>query len=253
MSDRLTRKEIKRQDTFQTTMSQSLDWVRTHRRELIVGVAVLALAVAGLAGWAFWLRATEDDAQAILTEAMRAYRAPVDPDEEPGAADAAGPEEELSFPSVEARRARSKELFERVEERYGASDAAEVARVYLGEIAAVEGDAERARELWQDFLDEHPEHMLGAEVRLNLYALDRSEGRGEEVAAALEAMLADEERPLPEDVILHELALTLESLGRAEEATEHYQTLLTEHPQSPYAPAARQKAGSSAPLLGLGS
>ena len=37
MSDRLTRKEIKRQDTFQTTMVQGLDWVRAHRRALVAG------------------------------------------------------------------------------------------------------------------------------------------------------------------------------------------------------------------------
>ena len=250
MSDRLTRKEIKRQDTFQTTMAQSLDWVRAHRRELIAGVAVLALTIAALAGWALWLRATEDDAQALLGEAMAAYRAPVRAEEDEGAA--AGPAEELSFPTVEARRERSAELFGRVVGEYGASDAADVARVYLAEIAAVQGETERARELWEDFLDDHPEHMLGAEVRLNLYALDRAEGRGEEVAAELAAMLEADDRPLPEDVILHELASTLESLGRAEEATGHYQRLVNEHPQSPYAVAARDKTGLPEQFSGLG-
>jgi len=250
MSDRLTRKEIKRQDTFQTTMVQSLDWVRAHRRGLVAGVAVLALAVVALGAWAFWLRATEDDAQALLTQAMAAYRAPVRPDEDPGAA---GADEELGFASVEERRARSAELFERVVDEYGANDAADVARVYLAEMAAVAGDTERARELWQDFLDDHPKHMLGAEVRLNLYALDRAAGNGEAVAAELQAMLEAEDRPLPEDVVLHELAVTLESLGRDEEAAEHYQTLVSVHPQSAYATAARQKTGGSGPLLGLGS
>jgi tetratricopeptide (TPR) repeat protein len=120
-------------------------------------------------------------------------------------------------------------------------------------MAAVAGDTERARELWQDFLDEHPKHMLGAEVRLNLYALDRAAGNAEAVAAELQAMLEAEDRPLPEDVVLHELAVTLESLGRDEEAAEHYQTLVSVHPQSAYATAARQKTGGSGPLLGLGS
>lgn len=251
MSDRLTRKEIKRQDTFQTTMAQSLEWVRAHRRELIAGVAILALAVAALAGWALWLRATEGDAQALLAEAMAAYRAPVRAEEDEGAA--AGPDEEQSFPSVEARRERSAELFGRVVGEYRASDAADVARVYLAEIAAVQGETERARELWEDFLDEHPDQMLGAEVRLNLYALDRAEGRGEEVAAELAAMLEAADRPLPEDVVLHELASTLESLGRGEEATEHYQRLVNEHPQSPYTIAAREKTGVPGQFTGLGS
>jgi tetratricopeptide (TPR) repeat protein len=250
MSDRLTRKEIKRQDSFQVTMAQSLEWVRSHRRALIAGAATLVLAVVALGAWAFWVRLSEDEAQALLAEAMAAHRAPIEP---AGEAAAAAGDDEPSFPSEEARRSRAQELFEQVVEEHGASDAADVARVYLAYFAAGAGDAERARELWQDFLDEHPEHMLGAEVRLNLYALDRAAGRGEEVAAELRTMLEQDDRPLPEDVVLHELAVTLEALDREEEATEHYQRLASEFPQSPFALAARQKTGAPAPFAGLGT
>lgn len=249
MSDRLTRKEIKRQDTFQTTMVQSLEWVRRHRRKLIAGVATLALAIVALAGWALWVRLSEGDAQALLAEAMTAYAAPVRPDGEGAAAG----DRELSFPSEAARRTRSQELFERVVKEHRASDAADVGRVYLGLMAADDGAAERARELWRDFIDEHPRHMLAAEVRLNLYALDRADGKAEEVAAELEAMLEDARRPLPEDVVLNELAVTLESLGRQEDAAEHYQRLVTEFAESPYAFAAREKVGASASFAGLGT
>jgi tetratricopeptide (TPR) repeat protein len=181
---------------------------------------------------------------------MAADRAPIDP---AGAAAAAAGDDEPSFPSEEARRSRAEELFARVVEEHGASDAADVARVYLASFAAGAGDAERARELWQDFLDEYPKHMLGAEIRLNLYALDRAAGRGEEVAAELRAMLEEDDRPLPEDVVLHELAVTLEALDREEEAVEHYQRLVSEFPQSPFALAARQKTGAPAPFTGLGT
>lgn len=249
MSDRLTRKEMKRQDTFQITMGHVLDWIRSHRRQIIAGAALVVLVVLGLAGWALWLKATEDDAQARLAEAMKAYGAPIRGEGEDAAADG----DELSFPSAEARRTRAAELFEGVVEDFRASDAADVARVYLAEIAAAQGETERARELWLDFLDEYPRHLLGAEVRLNLYALDRAAGRGEEVAAELQAMLDDEKRPLPEDVILHELAVTLESLGRQEEAAEHYQDLVDRFAQSPYAVAARERTGVPGQFAGFGS
>lgn len=249
MTDRLTRKEMKRQDTFQITMGRVLDWIRLHRRQIIAGAALVVLAVVGLAAWALWLATIEDDAQALLAEAIEAYGAPIRAEGEEAPA---GGADELSFPSAEARRTRAAALFEEVEEDYGASSAADVARVYLGEIAAAQGDTERARELWQDFLDEHPRHLLGAEVRLNLYSLDRAAGRGEEVEAELRAMLDDERRPLPEDVLLHELAVTLESLGRQEEAAEHYQDLLDRFNQSPYAVAAREKTGAPGGFAGLG-
>ena len=250
MSDRLTRKEMKQQDTFQVTVGRVLDWISLHRRHIVAGVAAVVLAVAALAGLALWRAATEDDAQALLNEAMEAYGAPVRAEGEEAPA---GEDEELSFASAEERRTRAAELFERVVDEYGANDAADVARVFLGEIAAGQGDTERARELWASFVDEHPEHLLGAEVRLNLYALDRAAGRGEEVAAELQEMLEEEDRPLPEDVVLHELAVTLESLGREEEAAEHYQDLLDRFAQSPYAMAARQKTGAPGGFAGLGS
>lgn len=248
MSDRLTRKEIKQQDTFQVTMGRILDWVRAHRTHLVAGAAVLVVAVAALAGWLIWLQATEDDAQARLAEAIEAYGAPVRGEGEEAPADG----DELSFPSAEARRERAAELFQGVVEEHGMSDAADVARVYLGELAALRGEADRARELWESLLDEHPRHLLGAEVRLNLYALERAAGRGEEVAAELRGMLQDEGRPLPEDVLLHELALTLEALGRDEEALEVYQDLTARFSQSPYAVAAREKVGVPQQFTGAG-
>jgi hypothetical protein len=54
-------------------------------------------------------------------------------------------------------------------------------------------------------------------------------------------------------VVLNELAVTLESLGRQEDAAEHYQRLVTEFAESPYAFAARGKVGASASFAGLGT
>lgn len=248
MSERLTRKEIKRQDTFQATVGRGLEMVQAYRRQIIFVAGLLAAIVVALVGWFLYVQSVEDDAQALLAEAMEVQAAPVvEGDEAP---------EELTFASAEARRAKARELFTRVVDEYGATGAADVARVFLGEIAAVEGDAERAAELWSEFLDEHPEHMLGAQVRLNLYALDRAAGRGEEVVAELEAMVDAEDPALPQDVALYELAITLEELGREEEAAARYQRLVDEFGQSPYALEARQKtagAGGAAAFPGLPS
>lgn len=236
MSDRLTRKEMKQQDSFQVAVANALETVNRNRRQILLFTAVLVLLVLGVVGWFLYLAAIEDDAQALLAEAMEAYGAPLE-GEDAGTAGA------LEFPDEEARTARAEELFSEVVDEYGLSDAADVARVYLGDIAASRGDTERAAELWRDFVDEHPRHMVAAQVRLNLYALDRAAGRGEEVAAELRTMLEDDDRNLPQDVVLFELAETLDQLGREEEAQVYYQRLVNEFGQSPYAMAARSKTG----------
>ncbi len=244
MSDRLTRKEMKRQDNFQTFMTSALDFVQIYRRYLVAGVILVVVLIAGVIGWMFYQRSQEDDAQALLADAIEASSAPIE-----GAAseaDQAKTTPELSFPTAEAREARAKELFDSVRDRYGLSEAADVAEVYLGEIAARHGQTDTAHKLWSDFVDEHPDHMLTTQVRLNLYELDRTAGKGEQVAKELQKLLDQQDRPMPEDVILYELAVTLESLGRKQEADQHYQRLITEFSESPYAQLARQKTGSTA-------
>lgn len=242
MSDRLTRKEMKREDSFQVFMTRALGFVQEHRRALILGTVLLVLVVVGAVGWFVYLEMTEDDAQMLLTDAVEAYGAPIEP---AGGDGASGSGDDLSFTSPEARRERARELFRSVIDDYGASGAAGVARAYLGEIAASEGDTARARELWREFLDDEPDHALAAEVRLNLYALMRAAGEGEEVAAELRQMIERERRPLPQDVALYELAVTLEELGREEDAAVYYQRLVDEFGDSPYAAVARERTGET--------
>lgn len=251
MSDRLTRKEMKRQDTFQVAMGRGLEMVQTYRRQIILLAVVLVVLVLAVVGWYFYLGSVEDDAQVALAEAMKVQGAAIVEGAEapPGDQPQQGAP---TFPTAEARQARAKELFQKVVDDYGSSEAADVARVYLGEMAANAGDTDKAIELWKGFLDEHPDSVLAAEVRLNLYAVERSAGRGEEVATELQAMLQEEDAPLPQDVAVYELAVTLESLGRDEEAKQQYQRLIDEFSQSPYAQVARQKvapAGGAFPGL----
>ena len=92
--------------------------------------------------------------------------------------------------------------------------------------------------------------MLAAEARLNLLALDRKQGKGEEVVKELRAMLEKGDTPLPQDVILHELGVTLEQLNRPQEAVQSYQRILDEFPQSPFrarSPAEGGRARSDPP------
>lgn len=238
MSDRLTRKEIKQRDSFVLAMTTALEYVQAYRKQLIAGVVILVLVGVAAVGWTFWMSSREQSAQAALSDALEVYEAPVGDE---AAADEDGP----TFATEEERRARAKELFQGVVDEYGWNDAAGVATVYLGQIAMDEGDAEQARSLWQEVVDDSGDTALAVEVRLNLLRLDRAEGRGEEVATELEGMLARETKPLPGDVILVELATTLEELGRETEAIERYQQLLDEYQGSPYAEVARQKVAGA--------
>lgn len=246
MSDRLSRKEIKhdvQHDEFTDVVGRSVEYAGTHSRALLMGLgAVLALAVA-VAGFFLYLGSRRDDASAALAEAVEVFEAPIVTAGTPPPTDASKP----SFPNETARNARAKQLFTEVRESYGLSDAADVAGLYLGRIAASEGDMATARKLWAEFVDDHPDHFLASQPRLNLYQLDRQEGKGEEVVGRLRTLLDESEPALPKDVALYELAQTYEHMKRGTDAQASYQKLLDEYPQSGYAQLAEQRLAALDP------
>ncbi len=234
MSQRLTRKEIKhdiRDDEVRSVLVRVFDFMQERPRVVVFAIAGFAVVILGITGLLAYLDSRGDAASEELASALKIAGAPVNEED-------AAPEdpEEPSFGSEEAKRARAKEAFAEV--RGGI--AGEVANLYLADIAASEGDVETARGIWESFLADHDDHLLALSVRLNLIHLDRQNGRTQEVADELQRELDSAVKTLPEDVILFELAQTLEALDQDAAAVELYQRILEEHPKSPYTAEARR-------------
>ncbi len=249
MSQRLTRKEIKqdiREDEFRGYLLQVFD-VLQKRPNIIVGtIAGLAVLVLALTGLFAFLDRRSDQANEELAEAMKIVTAPIVEDAEaPKDGEDSEADDELSFASDEERRAKAKGAFENVQNKVGANIAGDVASLYLADIAAAEGDKDAARTIWEGFLAEHSDHILALSVRLNLIQLDRESGRAQELANELQKELDSANKKLPEDVILFELAKTLDVLNEKDAALEAYQRILDDHPKSPYTAKARQMTTSA--------
>ncbi len=118
---------------------------------------------------------------------------------------------------IQGRTQETRRRFERLIEDYRGSRAAWAAYGHLGELEAQDGRFKEARALWQRLAEGGPDD-LAADAEMSLILLDREEGRLEELAERLESLVEGGESSLPEDVLLFELAQTLEGLGRHEEA-----------------------------------
>lgn len=249
MSQRLTRKEIKR-DQFRETMAQMLEFAGSHVANIVyIGGAVVVLALAG-AGAYTWLQSRAAHANEALNKAIGTYQALIDT-ADPAPDDPRAPR----FASEEDRRARARELFVEVQDDYGGTDAAHLASLYLGKIALEEGDGDTARSHWQSFVDDADDTILLAEAHLNLIALDRQQGRSEEVAQRLESMLDAPDPEIPTDALLFELGTTYEHLGREQQALDTYQRLVEEFSSSQYSQEAQQRLaalGGAPPAFGGG-
>lgn len=235
MSQHLNRRDMKR-DELANVMERGVEYAESHARTLMMAVGAI-LAIALLAAlWFMYRNNQAENANVALAHAIKIYQAPIDP-AAPKPDDPTNP----TFADEAARRAKAKGLFEKLHDDFGSTPAGDVASVYLGQIALAEGQPDRARELWNGFVDEHGDHLLASETRINLFRLDRSNGKAEDVATKLSAMLDQTDAPLPQDVILGELAATQEQLGKKQDAITTYQRIMDEFPQSPYARDARQK------------
>lgn len=247
MTQHLTRKDMKRDD-FATAVGRGVEYAESHARTLILGLGVVALvAVLFLVGRVF-LGSRAEKANEALARAMKIYQAPLD-------ATGAKPDDPTNptFAEAGARRARAKQLFEEVRSDYGMSEAADVAGLYLAQIAAEEGELDKARELWTEFVDDNKDSLLAGQARVNLIQLDRQQGKNEELLQRLKAMLEQEEPGLPKDLVLFELATTQEQLGRKQEALQSYRRLTEEYPESAYQSEVRQKISALDPAAAAGA
>lgn len=239
MADHLSREQLKRNELGEA-VEASIHYAEDHLRTILMAVGALA-AVAAI-GWGIfaWTSSRRASANELLARALKVAGAPVESTARPD--DPVSP----SFASEAARDARAKELFTQLDDRYGSTAVGRVAKLYLAEAARRAGDRAAARALWEKYLDQDPTGTVAGTVRVNLFQLDREEGKGEALVASIQKMLEDPAKPLPADLLLYQLALTYEQLGRPGDARSAYRRIVDEHPQSPYLGPAQQQAGPPA-------
>jgi tetratricopeptide (TPR) repeat protein len=246
MSQRLTRKEMKRDD-FASVLGRSVEYAESHTRNLLLALGgLIAVAAVAVAVYAFFAHRSTAAGEA-LNRAIKVYAAPI---QAVGAkpADPTDPNTP-SFPDEASRNRRAVQLLNAVRDGYAHTQAAGVAGVYLGRIAASEGKLDQARKLWSDYAEGN-KNSLAAAVRLNLIDLDRRQGKSEEVVGRLKPMLDDSDPPLPKDAVLYQLGLTYEQLQRRPEAAGAFRQILDEFPQSAYRQEAQQKVAVLDPTHG---
>ncbi|MGB5296000.1 MAG: tetratricopeptide repeat protein [Thermoanaerobaculia bacterium] len=247
MSQRLTRKEIKR-DQVQEALTGAMEYLRDNLRTLLMVAGLVLLAIGALAAYRSYLDSKEIEASEQLARAIRVYSAEVTDVPDPAH------DRNPTFGDAASRDATARSQLEAVVDEFGKSDSAVIAKAYLGELAARSGDLDGARHLWGEILESQRNNMLASEVRLNLMSLDRAQGRGQELIAQIRAQLEEPGTDLPKDVLLYQLALTQRELGLDLEARQTMQRLLDDYPQSVYAAQARAELGTGVtgnPLAGF--
>lgn len=213
-------------------------------QRLLLTLALGLIAVALLAyGFFFYRSNQEAKGQLALASAIETIEAQVGEDpQQQGQPPAPGPK----FKTADERNAAAEKQFREVKAKFGSTDAADIAGLYLARIAVLKGDTKTARQGLEDFIDDHGDHpLLGASARYSLYQLRIESGEAAKVATELDAELKKAEPALPGDALLILLAQAYDVQGNAAKSRETYRRITTEFPDSQYAVEAARRAGTA--------
>jgi TolA-binding protein len=215
--DRITRKELK-SDKFAQEVGHSLDFLSTHRSQVMrYGAAALALIVIG-AGIYFFMQYRANERKKALAQALHTMDATV------GASKIAGA---LSFESqAEKDKAVDKALRD-LAMNYGGSAEGSIARYYLGIIAADKGDLAQAEKSFQDVIENGPKHYASL-ASISLAQLYSGQGKGPEAEKLLRGLIANPTVTVSKEMATIELGRALARVGRKEEARKLLEPLRTE-------------------------
>ena len=225
MARRITRKQLKQDDEFVSTMDTAVAWFGDNWRPIAAAIAgVCALAVIW---WmvGMWQDSRSEDASYALAHAVTTYEGE----------DALGQLE----PAGDAAAAEAE--FLQVIDAYGSTDQADMARVYLARIHFDREEVEEARGLLVDLSERRRGDAIGRLATLDLIHLRIAAGQAAEVSAELETMVSGADQRLPRDVALYELAQLYVAEQDPARAAEYFQMLVDEFPESPYVSLARQR------------
>lgn len=218
MGRRITRKQLKQDDEFVSAAEWIFRWVADNRRQLTA--AICAVCVAALAWWGInsWMGSRTDDASLLLFHAVQAF-------EGDAVAGSLVPGGDIDAAEIE---------FLQVVDTYGASDQAEMAKLYLTRIALSRGQTDEARSALVELSLKNGDNVIGRLATLDLIDLRIASGQVAEVAAELEAMIVGQSEGLPRDAALYKLGEVFVSSGEPERARSYFERLVEEFPESPY-------------------
>jgi TolA-binding protein len=179
----LTRHELKEQlqhDAFRDNVDTALDYVTTHREQVIRWAAVIVVVAIGL-GVGYWIYAHQKASRnQALQAALDIADAPVMPN-----SDGFG----LSFPTLEKKNAAATKALSDVASQYANTEQGDIARYYLAGLQASENKYAEAEANFKAVANSSS--AVAALAKVGLAELYAGEGKNDQAQTILEKLVAN--------------------------------------------------------------
>jgi TolA-binding protein len=222
-----------------STVARARETFETYRKPITAGLVVAGVIVLVVIGLLTWRSRTENEARALLADALVAEQAQVAPAPAPGAT-APAPAPAGSFPTAKARDEAALAKFMAVANAYPDSTAGIAARYHAASLLAGLGRAPEAIQRYQEVADRAGKSVYAEMARLGVAAESAASGQYDKAISTFKELSARADGRLPVDGILMQLARTYSGAGRMADAKQTFKRVVDEFPQSPFAAEAKR-------------
>jgi tetratricopeptide (TPR) repeat protein len=234
-----------KQNELATSVARARDTVERHRRTILLSVVGIALLAVALAGFLVWRGRGASLAAERLAEAMTILNATVTPPppDAPATATPATPATPIPgvYYSEQAKREAALPKLVEAAEAAPASEPGLAGRYLLAATLAELNRPTEAETRYQEVIRQDPDGIYGEMATLGLATLRTTAGQYDEAINTWKALTTAAEGSVPVDSALMQLGRAFVLAGKTADATEAFTRLVDEFPDSAYATAARQE------------
>lgn len=210
--------------------------LQTKGRQLrLIAIPVVAVLVIGV-GYALWSGRTQSRAGTLLAEAMAVQDARVGAPESPGSR-AAGP----TFPNEREKHQAMLAKFKAVADQFSDSDEGIFARYREGGVHMALGNPKDAAASYQQVIGKAGDSLYGQMARLGLAEAQARSGEFDKAIETYKDLSTRKDGPLPIDGILMQLGRLYRAAGKAADAEQTFNRLVSEFPDSQFASDAKRE------------
>jgi TolA-binding protein len=230
-----------KENEFARTVAQARDVLETRQRDIVTVVLVAVVALALVAGYAWWRSASNARANSALAAALAVYEAPVVPPAAPTPGSAPPLPQPGTFQTQQAKLEAALPKFIEAADKYPNSDAGITARYHAAGVLAGLGRYPEAEQRFKEVSDKAGSSIYGRTAKLGLAESQIAQGKYDPAIAIYTDLSRDTASQIPLDSVLMQLGRAYVRAGKKEEAIRAFNRIVEEFPQSVYASDARKE------------
>jgi TolA-binding protein len=230
-----------KQNEFARTVAHAREAMQTRGRDIATIAAVMIVAIALAAGYAWWRQSRNVKANALLAEALAVEEAPVIAPAAPAPGSPIPVQQPGTFANEQAKLEAALPKLTKAADAYPNTEAGITARYHLASVLASLGRYAEAERRYQEVVDKGGSSLYGRTAKLGLADVLVTQGKYDTAIKIYQEVSTDTKSSLPIDGVLMQLGRAYMKAGRKNEAAHAFARVVQEFPQSLYGADARRE------------